>query len=312
MPTVSEPASVDEAAAVLAEASARGASVSIGREDGDVVLSTRSLGRMLEHEAGDLTATVEAGIRLSKLNARLAQAGQMLALDPPGDPTVGACVAANLTGPRRHRYGGPRDLVLGATVVLADGTVASAGGKVVKNVAGYDLGKLFCGSHGRLGLLVRLSLRLHPLPAATRTLVATADDLDEVYRLTQLLHFSSLVPSAADVLWEGQGSRLPIMFEGSQRAVADQVDRARELLGGEEGDARVWEESRARQGAARARLSFPPRGLVQTLAGVGEAVIRPAAGSAYVPDPVPEQAEAGALLLAERIRKTFDPQAVLV
>ena len=110
------------------------------------VLSTGALDRVLEHEAGDLTATVEAGIRLSALNERLAEAGQMLALDPPGDPTVGACLAGNLSGPRRHRYGGPRDLVLGVTVVLADGTVASAGGKVVKNVAGYDLGKLFCGS----------------------------------------------------------------------------------------------------------------------------------------------------------------------
>ena len=134
-------------------------------------MSTRYLNRLLEHEAGDLTATVEAGMRLSALNERLAEHGQMLALDPPGDPTVGGAIAGDLFGPRAHRYGRARDLVLGVTVVLADGTVANAGGKVVKNVAGYDLAKLFCGSHGRLGLIARVSLRLHPRPEASRTLV---------------------------------------------------------------------------------------------------------------------------------------------
>ena len=127
--------------------------MSIDRAGGDLVVSTRYLNRLLEHEAGDLTATVEAGMRLSTLNERLAEHGQMLALDPPGDPTVGAVVAGDLFGPRAHRYGRARDLVLGVTVVLGDGTVANAGGKVVKNVAGYDLAKLFCGSHGRLGLI---------------------------------------------------------------------------------------------------------------------------------------------------------------
>ena len=94
-----------------------------------MVLSTVRLDRILELEAGDLTASVEAGIRLSVLNRRLAEQGQMLALDPPGDPTIGACLAGSLSGPRRHRYGAPRDLLLGVTVVLADGTVANAGAR---------------------------------------------------------------------------------------------------------------------------------------------------------------------------------------
>ena len=102
--------------------------------------------RVLEHESGDLTCTVEAGIRLSALAAALAPSRQRLSLDPPGDPTIGACLAENLSGPLRHRFGAPRDLVLGVTLVLADGTIVNAGGKVVKNVAGYDLGKLVCGS----------------------------------------------------------------------------------------------------------------------------------------------------------------------
>ena len=112
-----EPRTVAGAAAALAEASREGRRVSIEREGGDLVLSARRLDRVLEHEAGDLTATVEAGIRLSALSARLSAAGQMLALDPPGDPTIGACLAGDLSGPRRHRYGTPRDLVLGVTVV---------------------------------------------------------------------------------------------------------------------------------------------------------------------------------------------------
>ena len=131
------------------------------------------------------TLTVEAGIRLSALDERLAEHGQMLALDPPGDPTIGGAIAGDLFGPRAYRYGRVRDLVLGVTVVLADGTVVNSGGKVVKNVAGYDLAKLFCGSHGRLGLIARASLRLHPRPAASRTLtvsLATPHDAQSLVR----------------------------------------------------------------------------------------------------------------------------------
>src|SRR5688572_25846316 len=102
-PVVLEPETAAAAADLFAHAASSGQRVSIEREGGDVVLSTRRLDRILEHEAGDLTATVEAGVRLSELDARLATAGQMLALDPPGDPTVGACLAGDLSGPRRHR-----------------------------------------------------------------------------------------------------------------------------------------------------------------------------------------------------------------
>jgi len=130
--------------------------------------------RLLEHAAGDLTATAEAGLRLSALQEAVARHGQMLALDPPGDPMLGAVVADNLSGPRRHRYGGPRDLLIGITVVLADGTIARAGGKVVKNVAGYDLGKLFCGSRGRFGLIARASLR-RPVSSPSASSRATSE-----------------------------------------------------------------------------------------------------------------------------------------
>src|SRR5881275_2209464 len=146
---------------------------------------------VLEHEPGDLTCIVESGIRLSDLQAVLEPHGQRFSLDPPGDPTLGECLLENLSGPLSHRFGTMRDLVIGVTVVLPDGTRASSGGKVVKNVAGYDLGKLFCGSRGRLGTVERLALRLHPLPAAARTVVTSAN-------WSALLH-SQLVPSAVDI-----------------------------------------------------------------------------------------------------------------
>ncbi len=306
------PTTVAEAAAVLEEASRRGRRVSIERQGGDVVVSTQRLDRILEHEAGDLTATVEAGIRLSILNARLAEAGQMLALDPPGDPTVGACLAANLSGPRRHRYGAARDLVLGVTVVLADGTVASSGGKVVKNVAGYDLSKLFCGSAGTLGLIARVSLRLHPLPAAERTLVIPAADAAGAASLARLIHHSTLVPSAVDLLWDAsRGSRLALLFEGSDTGVAAQLAAAREQLGGEEQPPAVWEEARALQARAAGRLPFPPRELEDVLGRYAEALVRPGIGSAYLMEPPPETTEPAAARLLERVRAAFDPQGVL-
>ncbi|MER3409848.1 MAG: hypothetical protein C4306_07060 [Thermoleophilia bacterium] len=309
LPSVFEVRSVREAAEILRRAAAERLTVSIDRPGGDLVVSTRGLDQVLEHEAGDLTCTVEAGIRLSSLNGRLAGHGQMLALDPPGDPTIGACIAANLSGPRRHRYGTMRDLLLGVTVVLGDGLVASAGGKVVKNVAGYDLGKLLVGSQGRLGLVARASLRLHPLPGATATLVVPVDSPEEAHHKAQAILRSTLVPSALDILWPG---RLAVMFEGSPKAVAAQIDRAAELVGGEEAGDAVWEEARARQARAPGCLSFSPGGLAQVLGSWEEAVVRVSAGLAYVPEPVPEEVGEPLRSLVERLRAAFDPAGVLV
>jgi glycolate oxidase FAD binding subunit len=308
---VAEPASVAEAAAVLAACRRDRRRVSIDREGGDVLLSTGSLTRVLEHEAGDLTATVEAGLRLSALNERLARAGQMLALDPPGDPTVGACLAGNLSGPRRHRYGAPRDLVLGVTLVFADGSVASSGGKVVKNVAGYDLAKLVCGSRGRLALIARVSLRLHPRPASARSLVVPVADEDDADRLWQLLHRSTLEPSAVDLLWRRGAARLAVLFEGSERAVAAQLEAAAELLGGGVAAEEIWEVARGWQARAGGRISFAPGGLAQTLRSFREALVRPGVGVAFVMEPVADAPSAAAQRLTERIRRSFDPDGIL-
>lgn len=297
MPSVS---SLAEASGLLAAAHADGRRLRIGDD-----LTTDGLSAILEHEAGDLTCTVEAGVRLSRLQAELARHWQRLSLDPPADPTIGGLLATNASGPLRHRFGAPRDLVLGVTLVLADGTVASAGGKVVKNVAGYDLAKLVCGSEGRLGLIARVALRLHPLPPSSATLVVETDEPAEVVRALRL---SQLQPSAVDVLHPG---RVVVLFEGRAGAVEAQLEAARALVGGLPGDVGVWDEARRRQGDSLGRLRFVPADLGNLLSTLDEAIVRPAAGIAYVPHRVGGVPSATARRLEAALRTQFDPAGVL-
>jgi len=266
---------------------------------------TTGLDRVLEHETGDLTCTVEAGIRLSALQATLAPAGQRLSLDPPDDPSIGAVIAGRLSGPLSHRFGTPRDLLLGATLVLGDGTVASSGGKVVKNVAGYDLGKLVCGSEGRLALIVRASLRLHPLPVARATLVVESTRPAEV---VTLLRGSQLEPSALDVL---HPDRVALLFEGGERGVAAQLETARALVGGAVADDEVWVESRERQARALGRLRFAPRDLANVLTTLDEAIVRPSAGLAYVPHRLGGVPSAAERRIGRALEVRLDPVGVL-
>jgi glycolate oxidase FAD binding subunit len=282
--SVSEPGSLAEAAELLIGSS----SISIDRQGGDVVLSTARLNRILEYEPGDLTVIVEAGLRLSELQAALGSAAQMLALDPPGDPTLGACLAGDLSGPRRHRFGAMRDLVIGVTIVLADGTIASSGGKVVKNVAGYDLGKLFSGSRGRLGLVARLALRLHPRPASEATVVVESDDPRGLW---QELRASQLSPSAVDFL---PPRRLALLFEGPAAAVEAQVGSCPGALS----QPAVWEESAERQSGAGGHEAFAWQDCL---------LARPGVGIAYLAAP----GERGWSPLAERVRASFDPEGIL-
>jgi glycolate oxidase FAD binding subunit len=218
--------------------------------------------RILEHEPGDLTCIVEAGVRLSDLQTALGAHGQRFSLDPPGDPTLGDCLLDDLSGPLRHRFGTMRDLVIGVTVTLLDGTRASSGGKVVKNVAGYDLGKLFCGSRGRLGTVERIALRLHPQPVARRTVAVAAGRW-------AALHHSALVPSAVDIL----GNRMLVLFEGGEGAVHAQAAE----LGGD--DVEPWAEVRALQADLHRRVRWD---------GGAAPLVRPGPGVAYVEGEPPE------------------------
>jgi glycolate oxidase FAD binding subunit len=197
--------------------------------DPDTELSTESLDNIVEHNVGDLTAVLEAGVPLSRAQQRFAEAGQMLALDPPDHgATIGGVVATNDSGPLRARYGGVRDLVVGMRVALADGTVAKSGGKVIKNVAGYDLAKLFVGSFGTLGAILEVCVRLQPLPPATATAVGRSTDPDALGRAASALSHARLEQLGLDVRWEDGGGAILSRFGGA--AALPQAEAAERLL----------------------------------------------------------------------------------
>lgn len=239
---VVEPGTVEEASAVMKLAhekglrvAPRGSGTKIGwgnpPSEVDLVVSTARLDKILEHAAGDLVARVEAGVKLEDLQKELSGANQMLALDPPeAGATVGGIVAANASGPRRLRYGTVRDLLIGITVVLPNGTVAKAGGKVVKNVAGYDLGKLFTGSLGTLGLIVETIWRLHPVAEASRTVVVDVESPEAAGATVQSLMHSTLVPTMIEVHRpNSNGGTVAVLIEGIEPGVVAQATSALEI-----------------------------------------------------------------------------------
>lgn len=198
-------------------------------ESTDAVIDTAGLDQLVDHSAGDMVAIVGAGMPLSRLQEALAPAGQWLAIDPPlaaDGATVGGVFAANDAGPRRLRYGTLRDLAIGVTVVLADGEVARSGGRVVKNVAGFDLVRLLCGSLGTLGLVTEVIVRLHPLPETSLTLRIPADPALATDFALALAH-SVVEPSAMDAAEGGLWVRL----EGRAAGVNAQADAVAVLAG---------------------------------------------------------------------------------
>lgn len=177
----------------------------------DLVVSTERLDRLIEHAVGDLTVTVEAGMRFTHLEKSLAAAGQFIALDPAyrESASLGGVLATADTGSLRQRHGGVRDLCLGLSLVRADGKIAKAGGRVVKNVAGYDLMKLLTGSYGTLGIVTQMTLRLYPLAEASRT-VLLSGTVEAIAGVCLTLRTSALTPSGLDVLSSSTVARLDI------------------------------------------------------------------------------------------------------
>jgi glycolate oxidase FAD binding subunit len=204
-----------------------------------VQLSTTALTEPLTHNTGDFTAELGAGVPLATAQQTFARVGQWLALDPPRAPgdggtgTIGGLVAAADSGPARHHHGSVRDLIIGITVVLADGTIARAGGNVIKNVAGYDLAKLFTGSRGTLGLITSVTVRLHPRPAATATALATTTDPAALTRAAIAVAGHPLEAACLDVSWRDGTGTLLIRFAG--RTAADQARHAHTLLRQQDG-----------------------------------------------------------------------------
>ncbi|KRF36354.1 FAD-binding oxidoreductase [Nocardioides sp. Soil805] len=198
----------------------------------DVLLDLSALDRVLDHAAGDLIVATEAGALLADVQRTVAEGGQRLALDEtvPGS-TVGGVLGANTSGPRRTATGTARDLLIGITMVRADGVVAKAGGRVVKNVAGYDLGKLMIGSGGTLAVVTDATFRLHPLPAAHRWVVAPVGTPARALEVAQSVVHSQLVPAAIEVDWTGGAGSLSVLVEGRADSVAARAEVVRGLLG---------------------------------------------------------------------------------
>jgi glycolate dehydrogenase FAD-binding subunit len=236
------PGTVDEVAAVVAHAAEAavpimpwggGSAVGVGvppARTGLVLVLTR-LGAIVEHEPGDLTVTAQAGITLATLQTALRARGQWLSLDPPDMEcaTLGGVLAANAAGPRRHLYGTARDLLIGVSVVTADGALVRGGGKVVKNVAGYDLPKLFIGSFGTLGIIVEASVKLRPLPDDERLVAVRFERLADANAALRALLTSDLIPNAVDLLDAASGAALGLPANAATLAVGfdglgEQVD----------------------------------------------------------------------------------------
>ncbi len=330
---VEVPESPEQAGAILRDAAERGARVRVSGagtrrwgacgEPADLELRTRGLRRVVEHNAGDFTVIAEAGLHVADLQATLAAAGQRLALDQPGGGTLGGLVASGDSGPLRHRYGAPRDLVIGVRVALVDGTTARAGGRVIKNVAGYDLGKLFAASFGTLGLICELTLRLHPRAPATATAVGRGGDPRALAVAASALAHLPMEADALDVAWAGREGAILARFSGETAG-----GQARRVLGVlrdagleaavHERDEALWEAQRAGQrsaggtvvrvSATQARL----REVLEAARDVGAGLVgRAALGLSWLRLEELEPAEALARVAALRARLPTAPCTVL-
>jgi glycolate oxidase FAD binding subunit len=236
------PSTIEESAEVLARAARQrlrvgfvggGTALDLGAAPAglDAVVRTERLARIVEHAPADQVVIVEAGVTLAALQAVLAAHRQRLALDPPRPEraTIGGIIATGAFGPLRACHGGVRDLIIGVTLIRADGVIARSGGKVVKNVAGFDLPKLACGSLGTLGMIAGAAFRLHPLPEVTQAVLVPGLRAEAVVALVAATRGAQLEPSCVVALSAGDRFDLAVRFEGFDRGVAHQVARLIEL-----------------------------------------------------------------------------------
>jgi D-lactate dehydrogenase (cytochrome) len=274
------PASAEEISEILKLASSeRWTVVPVGgmgwiKSKANLIVSTARLNKIIEHEPADLIAIAEAGVRLTDFNAKLAENGQWLPLDPPDDgrATLGGVVATGIAGPQQFGYGRPRGSVIGMKVVLADGSMIKAGGRVVKNVAGYDLCKLFTGSYGSLGIITELNFKLRPRPAREATVIARGA-VEELRKSARAILEARLFPVASEIA----GAALLVRFAGNEKGVAFQIEEAQKLLKNAEvvmDDAELWKRIAA-------------------------------------PEKIREEPSGTAKLLMQRIKRQLDPQNIL-
>jgi glycolate oxidase FAD binding subunit len=240
---VARPADTTQVSAVLEAAHAhgltvvprgRGTKISWGTAptSADVLLDVSALGQVLDHAAGDLIVDTQAGVTLAKVQEVVAQGGQRLSLDEtvPG-ASIGGSLATNASGPRRIAVGTARDLLIGITLVRADGVVAKAGGRVVKNVAGYDLGKLLVGSFGTLAVITEAVFRLHPAPVASRWVSVPVTDPAQAQDVAQSVIHAQAVPAAIEVEWANGSGSVSVLLEGRDTGVDGRTATVLDLLG---------------------------------------------------------------------------------
>ncbi len=280
MPEVAQPASTAEVAEALRDAAARGLTVAArgrGTKPGwglpgatDLVVDLSRMDRVVDHQPGDLIVEVQAGARLADVQAVVGRERQRLALDEtvPG-ASIGGTLATNASGPQRLLAGTARDLLIGVTLVRADGVVAKAGGRVVKNVAGYDLGKLVVGSFGTLAVITEAVFRLHPEPEVRRWVTVGTDDPADL--VPAVVH-SQAVPWAVEV----DGTTLVVMLGGRTDGVAARVETVRGLIGGTVSDAPPpwWGRYPWRPGETGIKVTFALSGLRAVLAALADAGAR--------------------------------------
>jgi glycolate oxidase subunit GlcD len=230
----------------------------------NLIVSTSRLNRMIEHEPADLIAVAEAGVTLTAFNAKLAGNGQWLPLDPPDDgrSTLGGVVATGIGGPQQFGYGRPRGSVIGMKIVLADGSMIKAGGRVVKNVAGYDLCKLFTGSYGSLGIITELNFKLRPRPAREATVIVRGA-VEDLLKSARTILEARLFPVASEII----GDVLHVRFAGNEKGVAFQLEETLKLVKNAEtvmDDAHLWRRIAAER-ALESRIRETPTGTVKLL-----------------------------------------------
>ena len=303
------------------------------------------LNRIVEHTAEDMTATVEAGLTLAAFQAHLDKHRQWLPIDPPDAArlTIGELLSTNASGPRRFGYGTIREYLIGIKVALADGRMIKAGGKVVKNVAGYDLCKLFVGSRGSVGVIVEATFKLRPQPEAETFVQAECESLENAGALLEIVLESELTPVVLDLhnlsgrsllhphslpsaptalgrgeVWEG-GARsatcfIVLGFAGTHEEVDWQLARARDLNLGEPSsldyETRFWTEEPV---APRHRLSVLPSRLTQAISVLGDVPFVARAGNGMIyyhggPEPLGEGLP---VELMQRVKDAYDPKHIL-
>ncbi len=287
----------------------------------DVLLDISAMDKVLDHAAGDLVVATQAGSRLADVQTVVSVAGQRLAIDGivPGE-TIGGALACNTSGPRRMSAGTMRDLLIGITVVRPDGVVAKAGGRVVKNVAGYDLGKLMIGSFGTLAVITEAIFRLHPVPAARGFISVPVDTAARAHHVVQRVLGSQIVPVALEVDWPPEGmGMLTLLIEGSASGVSSRLSHALGVLGdsARESDSAPdgWSSypwsvnSPADRRATALKLTFALSGLEGVLTAVRSSqvpiTLRGSAGAGVVYGAVPAEVDETEVREAvRRLRRT--------